>query len=149
MDIGHDHVQLFEFFADACEQLTVYGIKLRASGQFFDVRNGDGIRNYRSGWRFETWIEADIHKGGVAGGGFCALWWLELGPGDPAGLMLDATLSVDPDHSYISLPSRTAVTLSDFKEALAAVVYELETALENNAEFIHAIETARVEATSA
>lgn len=148
MDIGHDEVQIFELFAAACEQLLEYGIKLRASSRFYDVRNGHGIRNYRHGWRYQAWIEADIPKGGVAGD-FAALWWLELGPGDPAGLMLDATLSVDPDHSYISLPSRTAVTLSDFKEALAAVVYELETALENNAEFIHAIETARVEATSA
>lgn len=148
MDIGHDDVQLFALFAEACEQLIEYEIKLRASGRFFDVRSGAGIRNYRSGWRLEKWIEADIYKGGVAGGGFCALWWLELGPGNPSGLMLDATLSVDPDHSYISLPSRTAVTLSEFKEALAAVVYELETALENNAEFIQAIETARADANS-
>ncbi len=68
--------------------------------------------------------------------------------GDPSGLMLEATLSVDPDHSYISLPSRTAVTLSQFKEALAATIHELETALETNAEFIQAIETARVEPNS-
>jgi hypothetical protein len=58
--------------------------------------------------------------------------------------MLEATLSVDPDHSYISLPDRTARTLSEFNEKLAAVVHELETALETNAEFIQAIETARV-----
>ena len=95
----------------------------------------------------EKWIEADIPKGGVAGD-FSALWWLELGLGDPSGLMLEATLSVDPDHSYISLPSRTAVTLSQFKEALAATVHELETALETNAEFIQAIETARADANS-
>jgi len=58
--------------------------------------------------------------------------------------MLEATLSVDPDHSYISLPTRTAVTLSQFNQALALVVHDLETALETNAEFIEAIETARV-----
>ena len=144
MDIGPEEVQMFQFFAEACEQLTVYAIKLGNSGRFFDVRNGERIRNFLSGWRFATWIEADIHKGGVAGGGFCALWWLELGPGNPSGFMLEATLSVDPDHSYISLPDRTARTLSEFKEALAQVVYELETALETNAEFIQAIETARV-----
>lgn len=144
MDIGPEELQLFELFAEACEQLSKYAIKLRASGRFFDVRNRDGIRNYLSGWRYETWIEADIHKGGVAGGGVCALWWLELGPGNPSGLMLEATLSVDPDHSYISLPDRTARTLSEFKEALAQVVYELETALETNAEFIQAIETAHL-----
>jgi len=144
MDIGPEEGQLFELFAEACEQLTLYAIKLRASGRFFDVRSGDGIRNFLSGWRLETWIEADIHKGGVAGGGFTAAWWLELGPGSPSGLMLEATLSVDPDHSYISLPTRTAVTLSQFNEALALVVHDLETALETNAEFIEAIETARV-----
>ena len=148
MNIGRDEVQLFELFAAACEQLTVHGIKLRASGRFFDVRSGDCIRNYRSGWRFETWIEADIHKGGVSGGGFTAVWWLELGPGEPSGLMLEATLSINPDHSYISLSSRTAVTLSQFKEALAATVQELETALETNAEFIQAIETARVKSSN-
>lgn len=144
MDIGPEEVQMFELFAAACEQLIEYGIKLRASGRFFDVRNGAGIRNYQSGWRLEKWIEADIHKGGVAGGGLCVLWWLELGPGNPSGLMLEATLSVDPDHSYINLPSRTAVTLLQFKEALGAVLHEMETALETNAEFIQAIETARV-----
>ena len=57
--------------------------------------------------------------------------------------MLEATLSVDPDHSYISLPSRTAVTLSQFNEALALVVHELETALETNVEFIKAINARR------
>ena len=144
MDIGSEEVQMFELFAEACEQLKMYGIKLRNSGRFFDVQNGAGIRNYESGWRFEKWINADLHKGGVTGGGFCALWWLELGPGNPSGLMLEAALSVDPEHTYISLPTRTALTLSEFKEALAAVVHELETALETNAEFIEAIETARV-----
>ena len=67
-DIGPKEVQMFELFAAACERLIEYGIKLRASGRFFDVRNGAGTRNYQSGWRLEKWIEADINKGGVAGG---------------------------------------------------------------------------------
>lgn len=141
MDIGHDEMQLFESFAAACEQLNDYAITLRASGRFFDVRPGEDIRNYQSGWRLEKWIEADIHKGGVAEGGFCAVWWLELGPGEPSGLKLEASLSVNPEHSDIDLPSRTAVTLSEFKEALAAIVNELQNALEINSEFIQAIDT--------
>lgn len=44
MDIGPEEVQMFELFAAACDQLTVYGIKLRASGRFFDVRNSDGFK---------------------------------------------------------------------------------------------------------
>ena len=82
MDIGHDDVQIFELFAAACDQIDEYARTLDASRQFFDVRTGADIRNYRSGWRLEKWIEADIHKGGVAGGGFTAVWWLELGPGE-------------------------------------------------------------------
>jgi hypothetical protein len=142
MDIGHDVIQVFELFATACDQLNDYARSLRNSGRFFDVRTGTGIRNYQSGWRFEKWIEADIHKGGVAQGGFCAVWWLELGPGEPSGLKLEASLSVNPEHSDIDLPSRTAVTLSEFKEALAEIVNELQNAIEINREFIQAVETA-------
>lgn len=143
MDIGQDEMQLFELFAAACDQLNDYARGLRKSGEFFDVRTGTGIRNYQSGWRFQKWIEADIHKGGVEAGGFCAVWWLELGPGDPSGLKIDAILYVSPDHADIDLLSRSAVTLLEFKEMITNVVNELETALETNLEFIEAIETAR------
>jgi hypothetical protein len=71
------------------------------------------------------------------------VWWLELGPGEPSGLKLDASLSVNPEHRDIDLPSRTAVTLSEFKEALAAIINELQNALETNSEFIQVIETVR------
>jgi len=138
-----DHVRMFELFAAACDQLNDHARSLRKSGEFFDVRTGTGIRNYQSGWRFEKWIEADIHKGGVGAGGFCAVWWLELGPGEPSGLKIDATLHVNPDHADIDLRSRSAVTLLEFKEAITNVVNELQTALETNSEFIKAIETAR------
>lgn len=144
MDIGHDEMQLFESFAAACEQLNNYAVTLRASGRFFEVRPGEDIRNYQSGWRLEKWIEADLHEGGVAKGGFCAVWWLELGPAEPTGLKLDALLYVNPDCSDIDLSSRTAMTLLEFKEAIAAAVNELQTALETNPEFIQAIEAARL-----
>ena len=94
----------------------------------------------------------------VEAGGLCACWWLELRPKKPSGLELGAFLSVDPEHSYIDLPSRPAVTLLEFKDAVANVVAvtllefkdavanvvdELQIALETDSEFIEAIETAR------
>lgn len=79
----------------------------------------------------------------VEAGGLCACWWLELRPKKPSGLELGAFLSVDHEHSYIDLPSRPAVTLLEFKDAVANVVDELQIALETDSEFIEAIETAR------
>lgn len=127
-------------FARACETLNEFARSLRESNLFSSVRAGSDIRYYETGWRLEKWVEAEINKVEELG----AVWWLEIGPGETSGWLLESHLAITPEGDFFNLPSRVADSPGELKEHLRVAVDQLITALNRNSEFASAVERARV-----
>jgi hypothetical protein len=122
-------------FARACESLNEFARSLRVSTLFNNVRAGADIRYYETGWRLEKWIEASLVQARESG----AVWWLELGPNESGGWLLESHLAITPEGEFINLPTRVANSLTDLEEQLRVSVDELVTALDRNYEFAKAV----------
>ena len=46
-----------------------------------------------------SWVEAELDPSEGLG----AEWWLEIGPGSAGGWMIESSLAISPDGTFISL----------------------------------------------
>ena len=102
----------FAVVARACEELNAFAGTLRQSAAFKGATTGTDLRLYRSGWKFEKYVEAQLNPKE----GYVAVWWLELS---------------EEDHLW-KIVGNTSISYGDFNEDVAAVITtddELDTGL--------------------
>jgi hypothetical protein len=123
-----------EIFCEACEWLNDYARNLRSSERFRTVVTSADIRDYRSGWRLEKCIEAELDQKE----GLFACWWLELGYQDGHWLV-SSNLSISHSDVYFEFPDRFAETVEELKTRLNKAVCELKNSLESHDGFKAAV----------
>ena len=112
-DVFKQATKAFALFATACERMNQLAVELGDDSRFGDVRTGQDIRHYESGWRLEKWVEALID----ADEGLWACWWLELGCTDDNWLV-GTSASISHSDIDLDLPDRSAAGISELEVVL-------------------------------
>lgn len=124
---------VIETFATACEQINAYAGSLRSGAVFSNVRTGADIRLYKTGWRLEKWMEAELNPKE----GWWAAWWIELGETD--GLWrIETHLSISHSEFFLGL-QELSVPEDQVHRQILLCVNELINALECNLDFLTAV----------
>jgi len=118
MEPSESESSIIFLFAQACEELIDFAVSLRGRPEFANVTTGADIRNYKSGWPLEKWIEAEI----VGSDGAYAVWWLELGSPDGKSWCVDSYVGISPEGEDFPYPDRLAHSVLELREHLSATV---------------------------
>jgi hypothetical protein len=121
-------------FALACERMNDFERSMRNSAIYDAVRSGADIRHYKSGWRLEKWVEAELD----GGEGIWAVWWMELECRDGTWIV-ESHVGVSPSEFSFDFTDRLASSAEELGRQLTAVVDELMGALTHNPEFSQAV----------
>lgn len=96
----------FATVAQACEKVNAFAVELRANKMFSSVTTGTDLRDYKSGWKFEKYVEAQLDPNL----GTVAVWWLDL----------------SKENGRWKIAGNTSISYGNYDEDVAIEIVEID-----------------------